>query len=146
MPTSPSTFPGNRAAPAAVAAPIEALPAITARIEGQLAVHSNLDAFGAALRGFISKIPEKPTTDQEFADCDAACKALKKAEEALDGAEANALGQVQTVETLTRTIADLRNVARTARLASEKVVKARKEQIRVDEVQRGSALREFIAG
>jgi predicted phage-related endonuclease len=92
---------------------------------------------GPKLRGFISKIPEKPTTDQEFADCDAACKALKKAEDALDGAESSALGQVQSVEVLTRTIADLRNVARTARLASEKVVKARKEQIRLDEVQRG---------
>jgi hypothetical protein len=110
------------------------LPSISARIEGSLAVHSNLDVFGAKLRQFIATIPTKPTTDQEFADCDAACKALKKAEEALDGAEANALGQVQTVETLTRTIADLRTVARTARLASEKVVKARKDQIRIEEV------------
>jgi hypothetical protein len=88
------------------------------------------------------------TTGQpEFADADAACKALKRAEDALDGAEANALGQVQTVDQLTRTIADLRNVARTARLASEKLVKARKEQIRVEECQRGrKALDAHIAG
>jgi predicted phage-related endonuclease len=127
------------------AAPIEALPAVSVRMDGALAVHTNLDVFGAKLREFVAKIPAKPNTDQEFADCDAACKALKKAEDALDGAEANALGQVQSVETLTRTIADLRNVARTARLASEKVVKARKDQIRVEEVQRGkSALAEHV--
>jgi predicted phage-related endonuclease len=131
----------------AVAAPVEALPAISARIEGSLAIHSNLDVFGAALRTYIDRIPAKPSTDQEFADCDAACKALKRAEEALDGAEANALGQVQSVEQLTRTIADLRNVARTARLASEKVVKARKDQIRVEECQRGRrALDDHVRG
>jgi predicted phage-related endonuclease len=136
----------TEAAPAAVAAPIEALPAVSVRMDGALAVHSNLDVFGAKLREFIGRIPAKPSSDQEFADCDAACKALKKAEEALDGAEANALGQVQSVETLTRTIADLRNVARTARLASEKVVAARKTQIRTEEVQRGKdALAKFIA-
>lgn len=129
------------------AAPVEALPAVSVRMEGALAVHSNLDVFGEKLREFIQRIPTKPSTEQEFADCDAACKALKRAEEALDGAEANALGQVSSVEQITRTIADLRAVARTARLASEKVVKLRKEQIRTEEVQRGQkALREFIDG
>jgi putative phage-type endonuclease len=127
----------TEAAPTAIAAPIEALPAVSVRMDGALAVHSNLDVFGAKLREFIARIPAKPTSDQEFADCDAACKALKKAEEALDGAEANALGQVQSVETLTRTIADLRAVARTARLASEKMVTARKTQIKTEEVMRG---------
>jgi predicted phage-related endonuclease len=141
------TYVAREVAPKVTAAPLEALPAISARIEGSLAIHSNLDVFGKALRTYIDRIPAKPSTDQEFADCDAACKALKRAEEALDGAEANALGQVQSVEQLTRTIADLRNVARTARLASEKVVKARKDQIRVEECQRGRrALDEHIRG
>lgn len=142
-----ATYKPAPAAEIVTAAPIEALPAVSVRMDGALAVVSNLDVFGAALRGFIDKIPAKPTSDQEFADCDAACKALKKAEEALDAAEASALGQVQSVEQLTRTIADLRNAARTARLASEKVVAARKTQIRTEEVQRGKdALNAHIAG
>jgi putative phage-type endonuclease len=122
---------------AAVAAPIEALPAVSVQMKGALTVESNLDLFGAKLREFITRIPARPSSEQEFADCDAACKALKRAEEALDGAEANALGQVQSVEQITRMIGDLRTLARTARLASEKMVKARKEQIRTEEVQRG---------
>jgi predicted phage-related endonuclease len=135
------------AADVVTAAPIEALPAVSVQMQGSLTVHSNLDVFGKMLREFVDRIPAKPSTEQEFADCDAACKALKRAEEALDGAEANALGQVQSVEQITRTIADLRTVARTARLASEKMVKARKEQIRGEEVQRGkTAAAEFIAG
>lgn len=121
----------------ATAAPIEALPAISARIMGELTISSNLPAFGDALKAFVARIPAKPSSEQEFADAEAACKALKKAEEALDGAEANALGQVQSVEVLTRTIGDLRTVARNARLATEKLVKARKEQIRIEECQRG---------
>jgi putative phage-type endonuclease len=135
------------AADVVTAAPIEALPAVSVQMQGALTVHSNLDVFGRMLREFIGRIPAKPSTEQEFADCDAACKALKRAEDALDGAEANALGQVQSVEQITRTIADLRSVARTARLASEKLVKARKEQIRAEEVQRGKdALAAHIAG
>lgn len=137
--------PAEAAAPV-TAAPIEALPALSVQMQGSLAVHSNLDLFGAKLREFVARIPVRPDTEQEFADCDAACKALKRAEEALDGAEASALGQVQSVEQVTRAIADLRTIARTARLASEKMVKARKEQIRTEEVQRGKdALAAHIA-
>jgi predicted phage-related endonuclease len=131
----------------ATAAPVEALPAVSVQMNGALAVVSNLDVFGTKLREFVAKIPKKPTTDQEFVDCDAAVKALKKAEEALDAAEANALGQVQSVEELTRTIGDLRTVARTARLATNTLVTARKQQIRTEEVQRGKdALAAHIAG
>jgi predicted phage-related endonuclease len=129
----------------AVAAPVESLPAVSVQMNGSLSVVSNLDVFGAKLREFIAKVPAKPSTEQEFVDCDAAVKALKRAEEALDGAEANALGQVQSVEQITRTIADLRTVARTARLATEKLVTARKQQIRTEEVQRGKdALAAFV--
>lgn len=129
------------------AAPIEALPAVSVRMDGSLAVVSNLDVFGTALRSFIERIPKKPNTDQEFADAAAAVKALERAEEALGAAEASALGQVQSVEQLTRTIANLREAARSARLATNKVVEARKEAIRLEEVQRGkNALAAHIAG
>lgn len=119
------------------AAPVETLPAVSVQMQGALTVISNLDVFGAMLRAFVEKIPKKPTTDQEFADAAAAVKALEKAEEALDAAEANAIGQVRSVEELTRTIATLREVSATARKATNRMVEDRKKQIRVDEVRRG---------
>lgn len=116
----------ERPAPA-VAAPVESLPAVVVQVNGALTVGGNLDAFGDALRQFIARIPAKPVTDQEFADAEAACKALKKAEDALTQAEDGALAQISDVEVMRRTVADLKNMARTARLATEKLVAAEKE-------------------
>lgn len=111
----------------AVAAPMESLPAVVVQVNGALTVGGNLDAFGDALRQFIARIPAKPSTDQEFADAEAATKALKKAEEALTAAEDGALAQISDVEVMRRTVADLKNLARTTRLATEKLVAAEKE-------------------
>lgn len=116
----------ERPAPA-VAAPMESLPAVVVQVNGVLTVGGNLDAFGDALRAFIERIPAKPSTDQEFADAEAATKALKKAEEALTAAEDGALAQISDVEVMRRTVADLKNLARTTRLATEKLVAAEKE-------------------
>ena len=116
----------ERPAPA-VAAPMESLPAVVVQVNGALTVGGNLDAFGDALRAFIERIPKKPSTDQEFADAEAATKALKKAEEALAAAEDGALAQISDVELMRRTVADLKNLARTTRLATEKLVAAEKE-------------------
>lgn len=116
----------ERPAPA-VAAPMESLPAVVVQVNGALTVGGNLDAFGDALRQFIARIPAKPVTDQEFADAEAAAKALKKAEEALATAEDGALAQISDVEQMRRTVADLKNLARTTRLATEKLVAAEKE-------------------
>lgn len=118
---------GAAPAPPVVATPMESLPAVAVQIQGALAVVSNLPAFGDALRAFIERIPSKPATDQEFADTEQACKALKKAEEALESAEEGALAQISDVELMRRTVADLRNLARTTRLAKEKLVTAEKE-------------------
>lgn len=120
----------ERPAPA-VAAPMESLPAVVVQISGALTVGGNLDAFGAALRQFIARIPTKPSTDQEFADAEAAAKALKKAEEALAQAEDGALAQISDVEVMRRTVADLKNLARTTRLATEKLVAAEKDARRM---------------
>ena len=116
----------------AVAAPVESLPAVVVQVQGQLTVGGNLPAFGAALRAFIERIPAKPSTDQEFVNAEAACKALKKAEDALAQAEESALAQISDVETMRRTVADLRTLARSTRLATEKLVKAEKEARRVE--------------
>jgi predicted phage-related endonuclease len=130
-----------------VAAPIEALPSVSVQVSGTLAIRSNLDVFGAKLREFVAGIPKAPSSDTDFANAEAACKALKRAEEALDSAETQAIAQASSIEELTRSVSDLRNIARTARLATEKLVKARKEQLRGEEVARGrSAIGSYVVG
>jgi predicted phage-related endonuclease len=113
-----------------VASPQESLPVPFAQVSGSIAVKSNLDLFGAALKAFIDRIPEKPETDQDFADTDAACKKLKDAEDCLTAAEDTALASISDVETMRRMVSDLREQARQTRLAKEKLVEARKKQIK----------------
>lgn len=122
-----------KAAPV-VAAPQESLPAVVVQVQGALTVGGNLPAFGQALRAFIERIPARPETDQQFADAEAACKALKKAEDALTQAEEGALAQISDVELMRRTVADLRALARSTRLATEKMVKAEKDNRRTEKV------------
>lgn len=136
----------GEAVPIVTAAAQEHLPALSVRLNGSLAVVSNLKPFGEALRTFVDRIPKKPSTDQEFADTEAACKRLKEAEDRLQAAEDSALASMGDVETMRRMVADFRDLARTTRLASEKLVKQRKEQIREEEVARGhGAMTEHIA-
>lgn len=112
---------------AVVAEPIESLPAVAVQLQGSLAVVSNLDQVAVAVRAFIDGMVPKPATDQEFADAEAECKALKSGEDAMKAAVASALAQVSDVEAFTRTANDLANLMRTTRLAREKLVTAEKE-------------------
>lgn len=124
----------TEAAASVVAAPMESLPAVVVQVQGALTVGGNLPAFGQALRAFIERIPAKPETDQQFADAEAACKALKKAEDALAQAEDGALAQISDVELMRRTVSDLKDLARRTRLATEKLVKAEKDARRTERV------------
>ncbi|GAB2531355.1 YqaJ viral recombinase family protein [Simplicispira piscis] len=128
-----------------VAEAMESLPAVSMRLDGKLVVVSNLPDFATALRAFIERIPEKPDTDQEFANAESACKALKRAEDALTAGEDAALGEMVDFEAMRRQVRDLKELARTTRLTTEKLVAARKEQIRGEIVAGGiAALREHI--
>ena len=129
-----------------VAEPMESLPAVSMRLDGKLAVVSNLPDFATALRAFIERIPAKPDTDQDFANAEAACKSLKRAEDALTAGEDAALGEMVDFEAMRRQVRDLKELARATRLATEKLVTARKEQIRGEIVAGGvAALRDHIA-
>lgn len=129
-----------------VAEAMESLPAVSVRLDGKLAVVSNLPDFATALRAFIERIPARPDTDQDFANAEGACKALKRAEDALTAGEDAALGEMVDFEAMRRQVRDLKEMARTTRLATEKLVTARKEQIRGEIVAGGVvALRDHIA-
>ena len=129
-------------APAApvVAEPMESLPAVSVRLDGRLAVVSNLPDFTTALRAFIARIPAKPETDQDFANAEGACKALKRAEDALTAGEESALAEMTDFEAMRRQVRDLKELARATRLATEKQVAARKEAIRGEIVASGVAV------
>lgn len=130
-----------------VAAPVESLPIVSVRMEGSIAVISNLSLFGDKLRAYVDKIDRNPSTDQAFADAEAAIRTLQTAQDALEQAEASALAQTSSIEEMRRTVADYANLARSTRLALEKIVKARKEQIKVEIVTEGrDALAAHIAG
>ena len=132
--------------PAAVATPSMALPALSIQVEGQISLIDNLAVFGDGLKTFIARIPEKPSTDQEFADCKAACKTLQEAQDKLDAAEAHALGQIASFDEMKRTKALYFNLARDTRLALEKLVTAREKSIKEEIVQKGkTAFADHIA-
>lgn len=123
--------------PAAVAAPTLDLPAVTIQTTGQIAVRSNLSAFGVSLNAFIAALPTKPATDQEFADCKAALGKLKLAEETLESEEVRALSQLSEIDDMRREKKLYQDLARTTRLALEKLVTARESQIKVEIVTAG---------
>jgi len=123
--------------PAAVSAPIKDLPAIIITSEGSLAVKTNFETWGKSLREFISKTPEKPSTDQEFADCKAAVAALKKAEEMLDAEEARVLSAIPDVDEMKRDKKLLFELSSTTRLALEKLVVQRDKDVKLEIVQAG---------
>lgn len=132
--------------PAAVAAPQEQLPAVSVQVQGSIAVIDNLAVFGDALRAYVERINKQPQTDDDFATLEATVKSLKAAEDALTAAENNAMGQTASLDTLRRTVADYRALARSNRLIVEKLVSAEKENRRNAIIQSGKTrLQEHVA-
>lgn len=132
--------------PAAVAAPVMALPALSVKVEGAITVVDNLKVFGEQLNAFVERIDFAPDDDQGFADAEKAVKVLQEAQEALQAAEAMALAQTASIDELQRTVAMYVETARTNRLKLEKVVEAQKKIVRTNIMQSGKdRLAEHIA-
>lgn len=135
-------------APAAlvVAAPVQALPAVSVVVTGEIAIKDNFAAFETALRDFLEhRLIREPKTDQDFADLDVQIKAMKGAEAALDSAEAQMLAQIQTVDSAKKTKDMLARLVRDNRLMAEKLLASEKERRRGEIVLGGvEALREHI--
>lgn len=126
---------------------VTALPSVVVQVSGEIAVRDNLQAFELALRDFVdNRLIRKPSTDQDFADLDLQIKALKKAEEALNAAEAAMLAQVASVDQTKRLKDMLHKLARDNRLMAEKLMAARKEEVKGEKVAGGiAALRAHVA-
>lgn len=141
----PNHVPGQRTEKP-VAKAVTALPSVIVQISGNLAVRDNFAKFELALRDFIdNRLIREPATDQDFADLDLQIKALEKAEEALNAAEAQMLAQVSSVDQIKRTKDMLHKLARDNRLMAQKLLASRKEQIKAEIVAEGvAALRKHI--
>ena len=126
--------------PQVVAEVVEALPTVFVQVSGSVAVQNNFSTFEKALRFFLAeKLITDPQTDQDFADLDLQIKAMRKAEEALDAAEAQMLAQVQEVDDLKRTKDLLAELVRKNRIASEKLLASQKEKIKLEIRKKGEA-------
>jgi putative phage-type endonuclease len=113
------------------AKPVEGFGTLVLRVEGRV-VASNLDAFRAGADAFLARLP-KPSDlkdDQDFADAEAAAKACSDAEARIKAAKEQAIAQMADVEAVLRTADTVSESIRQARLALEKAVKARKEELR----------------
>ena len=115
------------AEPEVVAAPVLDLPAVSVQMSGAISILDNFEVFDVALRDFIeNQLIRKPETDQDFANLEAQIKTLKKAEAALDAAEAYAMSQVASIDAMKRTKDMLHKLTRDNRLMAEKLFEAEK--------------------
>lgn len=129
-----------RPAPEPVQAkPVPGFGALVLRVEGRV-LASNLDAFRAGADAFLARLPKAAelATDQDFADAEAAAKACGEAESRIKAAKEQAIAQMADVEVVLRTADEVAETIRQARLALEKAVKARKDEVRSEAVKRAA--------
>ena len=123
------------AAPVIVADPVQALPAVSVQVSGQIDVRDNFKVFETALRDFLdNKLIREPQTDQDFADLDLQIKAMKKAEETLNAAESMMLAQIQSVDEAKRQKDMLTRLVRDNRLMAEKLLENTSEAQKAEKV------------
>ena len=121
------------------------LPALLIQVTGAVTA-SNLPEFKARALEVFKGINRTLTTDQDFATAESTAKWCADVESRLAAAKEHALSQTATIDELFRTIDDISAEARRTRLELDKLVKARKEEIRGEIVAGGiTALREHIA-
>ena len=123
----------------------EALPALKINLTGAVQA-SNLPDFKARAMGMIEGIRTKLTTDQHFADAAETVKFLQKGEKQLEASKKAALEQTASISELFSTIDELRETMRQKRLHLDKLVKAEKENRRLEIQQKAhQAFDDFLA-
>ncbi|PSU24715.1 homogentisate 1,2-dioxygenase [Photobacterium phosphoreum] len=111
------------------AEPIRDLPALTYKMDG-LTLNSNFDIFKKATMALIEKSKLPIETDQEFADTEQLVKVFKGAEDKLKALSEQVLGEVQSIDAFIKELKFVSEQIRQARLAADKQVKNRKDEIR----------------
>ena len=107
------------------------LPALRIEVTGMVTA-SNLSEFKETALAVFRGINTNLQTDQDFADAEKAVKFCKDAEERLDAAKAHALSQTASIDELFRTIDQIKDEAKAVRLKLDKLVKAEKENRKIE--------------
>lgn len=107
-------------------------------VKGEI-VSSNFEDFKAFAEAQIMAISFDLKTDEDFAQADEDAKGLKKFEGTLTQAKADALAQMDELNSLLASVDELGGLARSTRLELEKRVKARKQEVRDGIVRDGIA-------
>jgi predicted phage-related endonuclease len=111
------------------AEPVRELPTINYKMNG-LALESNLEAYKQAATDLVA-LSEKPLeSDQDFADAEARQKVFTKAEKDIKDACDRVMGEIDSIDTFVKDMRFISEQIRQARLAEGKQIKARKEELR----------------
>jgi putative phage-type endonuclease len=117
----------------------ETLPALRIEVTGMVTA-SNLAEYKAHALAVFDSINRELVTDAQFADAEKTIKWAGDVEDRLAAAKQHALSQTESIDELFRTIDDISAEARRVRLELFNLVKARKEQVRVEIVTEGAKL------
>lgn len=132
--------------PAAVAAPIDELPALTVQLVGEVKA-TNLVTWKASVVARIQAINIDLKTDADFATAKKTVSFLEDGEKKLTMVKSQALAQTASIDELFRTIDSLQAEMRSKRLSLDKLVVAREKSIKEEIVAGGkAAFDEHIAG
>ena len=128
--------PEPAAAPAPVGRAPDTLPALRIELTGAVTA-SNLAEFRDHAIAVFRGIRTDLRTDQDFADAEQTVKWCEDIESRLSAAKDYALSQTASIDALFRAIDSISAEARTKRLALDRLVTSRKQQIRADIVAQG---------
>ena len=122
----------------------ESLPALRIELTG-LVTASNLQVYKETALAVFAGINRELTTDQHFADAEKTVKWCGDIEDRIKAAKQHALSQTASIDELFRTMDEISDQARAVRLELDKLVKARKDAVRVEIVNEGrTALLEHV--
>lgn len=107
----------------------DTLPALRIEVTGMVTA-SNLAEFKETALAAIRSVNRDLTSDQDFADAEQSVKWCEEVETRLKAAKEHALSQTASIDQLFKTIDDISAEARKVRLELDKLVKARKEELR----------------
>jgi predicted phage-related endonuclease len=121
-----------------VVAAIDELPALTVELVGSVTA-SNMADWKGLVAARIQAINTDLKTDEDFAIAEKTVKFLGDGEKKLEMVKSQALSQTASIDELFRTIDALSAEMKAKRLNLDKLVKARKESIRMEIMQEGQA-------
>lgn len=118
-----------------VAAPVSDLPAIMYDLNGT-SLTSNLPDFKAAAELLVADSKKPMVDDQDFANREQLVKKFKDAEDNIKVITGQVVGEIQDVDKFCKDLGQIGELIRQARINGQNAVKARKDEIKQEVVQR----------